>query len=224
MQSKPADAEPLPGSILIADDHDVVRYGLAQLLRRAFRPEAILEAGTFEAALEALETNNVTLALFDLGMPGLGGAQSLSQVRDRWPAIRLVVVSGSEDREHVLASLAARAHGYIVKSAGKTDIVEEIRMVLAGRIVVPALIAEPSACESPALAQDDATAVMSSSVLSERKLDVLRGLTEGLTNREIAERLELAEGTVKMHVAALLRVLKANNRAHAAALGKRLLG
>jgi DNA-binding NarL/FixJ family response regulator len=211
------------GSILIVDDHAVYRYGLALILRQAFGAPKIIEAERFEEGLERLDQPDLTLALFDLGMPGLSGPHELEAVRRRRPDIRVVVLSASEDRQDILTALAAGVHGYILKSHAPDAMIEQLRYVLSGEIYVPATLAHlpPTAVESPP-PQPQARKVLTS--LSERQLQVLQGLVEGKSNKEIAHTLQLSQGTVKMHIAALFRQLGATNRTHAAALGKQMLG
>ncbi len=134
-----------------------------------------------------------------------------------------MVLTASEFRDDILASLAAGAHGYIVKSHAPEAMVTHLRQVLSGDIYVPPLLAHlpPADDEMVRVVQQAEGNV---SALSGRQLQVLKGLVEGRSSKEIAQSLQLAEGTVKMHIAALFRHLGAANRTHAAALGKKLLG
>jgi DNA-binding NarL/FixJ family response regulator len=211
------------GTILIADDHEVFRFGLAQLLRQALGAERILEAERFEQALEHLQDEDLRLAIIDLGMPGLANPDQLATIRTQRPDVHVVVISGSDSREDILAALAAGVHGYIVKSQRIQALIDKLRYVLGGEIYVPPSLAERP---SPLAAQPTRQAVSRpmTGTLSERRRQVLKGLVEGLSNKEIARQLGISEGTVKMHIAALFRLLGATNRTHAVALGKPLLG
>jgi DNA-binding NarL/FixJ family response regulator len=221
--SGPKEGEAFVGSILIADDHAVYRYGLALVLRHAFGAAKIIEAERFEQGLERLDEPDLTLAIFDLGMPGLSGPHELEVVRRRRPEVRVVVLSASESRHDILTALAAGVHGYIIKSHSTDAMIGNLRHILSGEIYVPPLLAQlpPPAVETLRPASQ-AQGVLTA--LSERQLQVLRGLVEGRSNKEIAHDLQLSEGTVKMHIASLFRQLGAANRTHAAALGKKLLG
>jgi DNA-binding NarL/FixJ family response regulator len=113
--------------------------------------------------------------------------------------------------------LWAGVHGYIVNTENTDQLIDKLRYILSGEIYVPPVLAEqPPVPEAPQQRV--------SKKLSSRQHQVLKGLVEGKSNKEIAKGLNVAEGTVKMHLAALYRVLGATNRAHAAALGKQLLG
>jgi DNA-binding NarL/FixJ family response regulator len=133
------------------------------------------------------------------------------------------VLSGSDSRKDILEALSAGAHGYIVKSQNMDQLVERLRHVLSGEIYVPAVLADllPGPGEATA---SDRGAQPEQKTLSSRQREVLKGLVEGKSNKEIARALNVAEGTVKIHLAALFRVLGATNRAHAVAIGKQLIG
>lgn len=210
------------GTVLIADDHEVFRFGLAQLLRRSMGVKKVIEAESFAEALKQLDDPDLTLAIFDLGMPGITGPHDLTLVRQRRPGVRVVVLTASESRNDILGSLEAGVHGFIIKSERTDALIARLRYVASGEIYVPPILAEsPGAVEPAATGADELE--QGEQTLSDRQKDVLRGLVKGLSNKEIARELGLSEGTVKMHIAALFRALGAANRAHAAALGKHLL-
>lgn len=212
----------LKGHVLVADDHEVFRFGLTQLLTSNLGATKVVEAEDFDTALGKLDDPELKLAIFDLGMPGLSGPAALSAVRQKRPDIRLIVLSASDSRADILAALEAGAHGYMVKSERTENLLSHLRYVIAGEIYVPPIVAELTPMVH-APAPHDRQGAASESTLSERQRDVLNLLVQGLSNKEIARALNLSEGTVKMHIAALFRALGASNRAHAAALGKHLL-
>ena len=211
------------GKVLVADDHEVLRFGLIQLLRNDLGVSDALQAGTFQEALSLIDDNAITLAIFDLGMPGLSSPKDLAQVRRRQPSARVVVLSASDDRSDILAALDAGVHGYIIKNARMDLLVERLTYVLSGEIYVPPQLAEIPLERSVADVVEVQKPLGMASPLSDRQRQVLQGLVTGLSNKQIARELKLAEGTVKMHIGALFRALGATNRAQAAALGKKLL-
>ncbi len=142
------------GSILIADDHEVVRQCLGYVLRRELAAEQVIEAATFDEALERLADRSIFLAIFDLGMPGLEGPGDLAKVRRLRPDMRVVVLSGSESRGDVLAALEPGVRGYLVKNARTEILVKRIRPVLDGEIYVPPVVAELPR-EAPATAASE---------------------------------------------------------------------
>jgi DNA-binding NarL/FixJ family response regulator len=201
-----------PGSVLIADDHAVLRAGLMDVLQRRLKVTRFYEADRFPQVVDLIKAKDVTLALIDLLMPGLSGAKEIACLRTLRPDARIVVLSGCDSREHILEALAAGVHGYIVKTQPLEQLVERIRYVMSGEIYVPAVLAERPHGAGRARAD-----------LSDRQLQVLGALVEGKSNKEIAKALNVAEGTVKAHLAALFKALGASNRAHAAALGKQII-
>ena len=205
-----SDAE-FQGIALIADDHAVFRMGLVQLLRHDLKVRRFLEATSFAEVIECLKQQDVALAILDLGIPGLGGPVDIAQVRRLCPDALVVAISAYERREDILEALSAGVHGYIVKSQNTDGLIDRLRYILSGEIYVPPILAE----QSPQSAAEV--------TLTSRQRQVLKGVVEGKSNREIAEALNIAEGTVKLHLASLFRILGATNRAHAAALGKHLI-
>ena len=166
---------------------------------------------------------DVSLTILDLGMQGFAGPQEITRMRLLRPDAQVVVLSASDSRKDILEALSAGAHGYIVKSQNMDQLVERLRHVLSGEIYVPAVLADllPGPVEATA---SDRGAQPEQKALSSRQREVLKGLVEGKSNKEIARALNVAEGTVKIHLAALFRVLGATNRAHAVAIGKQLIG
>jgi DNA-binding NarL/FixJ family response regulator len=197
------------GTVLIADDHDLYRTALVQVLRRYLKINRILEAVSFAEVLEHLKQENPTLAIVDLGMPGLSSPKDIARMRLLRPDALVVVLSASDRRKDILEALSAGVHGYIVKSERTDQLIGRLRHILSGEVYVPPILAElPSHAEV---------------TLTIRQRQVLKGVVEGKANRQIANALSIAEGTVKLHLAALFRVLGATNRAHVAALGKHLV-
>src|SRR5262245_55332717 len=211
------------GTVLIADDHEIYRFGLVQLMRRSLKSKRFLQAAGLPEFLEHLRDKDVSLGLLDLKMPGLTASTEIRRLRLLRPDARMVVLSGSESREDILGCLSAGAHGYIVKNQQTEQLISRLRYILSGEIYIPASFAELLPETSGATRSEPGEKLLKLE-LSKRQRQVLRGLIEGKSNKEIAQALNIAEGTVKIHLAALFRLLGAANRAHAVALGKQLIG
>ena len=211
------------GTVLIAEDHQVFRMGLIQLLRRALKVKRFLEAACFAQVLEHLQDDDVTLTILDLQMPGLVAPSAITRLRLLRPETHVVVLSGSDAREDILGSLSAGAHGYIVKSDNTDQLIGRLRYILSGEIYVPPVLADLSLLAAEAAEPNPETQFLQKT-LSSRQRQVLKGLVEGKSNKQIAKALNISGGTVKNHLVALFRVLGATNRAHAVALGKQLIG
>lgn len=212
-----SDSLPLSGAI-VADDHELFRSALAEILRREFHFHRIIEAASLDAAVEHLgQAPDVTFACIDLAMPGMNGTAGLLAIREVYPNVRVAVITGSERREDILGALGAGVHGYIPKTLRIVEIAAAIRTVLEGGIFVPAALAKKSPGASPQRVMPPPVQESKSKsyVLSPRQTEVLTLMAEGKSNKQIARDLGLAEGTVKVHVAALFRTLGTNNRVSA---------
>lgn len=210
---------------LIADDDEYFRMAIGAILRDKLGFGRVVETASFDEALERLEQEDrVSLAVFDLHMPGLDSPAALRTIRESFPVERLAVVSGTRDRNHILQSLDAGAHGFVSKSQGAHELLAALQQIIAGSLYVSPVLAEigpgmrdphpdPTALRRPPGAPR----------LTPRQHDVLEMLVEGKSNKEIARALDLGAGTVKVHLAALFRSLGVANRAAAAVAGAELL-
>jgi DNA-binding NarL/FixJ family response regulator len=206
-------------TVLIADDHSLYRTGLSFLLKDKLGFSSVIEAATFDAALDRLsEPAKIDLALFDLSMPGISGPESLSVVKETYPGLRVAIVSGSEERNDVLRTVATGLSGYVPKSLPDDEIVGALQDILDGRIYVPRFMTSGSASGDKTAAigsvemQGDPGGGAVTKPISPRQRDVLDCVRRGLSNKEIARELEIAEGTVKIHLAALFSHFGARNR------------
>lgn len=199
---------------LIADDHELFRSGLKQLLVDSLGADEVREAETLDQAIEILTNEGAgDLVLVDLRMPGMSGAEALAALRDGFPNAKIAVVSAWEERSEILAALSAGVHGYIPKSLSSAEIAGAIQAILDGRIYVPATIGRREPGSPVVFAQPG----VSDSKLTLRQKEVLNELLKGQASKEIARTLDIAEGTVKIHLAAIYRALGVRTRAEAIA-------
>lgn len=200
---------------LIADDHELFRSGLKQLLIDALGAADVREAETLDQAIEILTNEGAgDLVLVDLRMPGMNGAEALAALRDGFPDAKIAVVSAWEERSEIFAALGAGVHGYIPKSLPSTEIAEALRSILEGRIYVPAAIGKREPGSPPVGVAPSADG---QDKLTGRQKEVLNELLKGQASKEIARTLDIAEGTVKIHLAAIYRALGVRTRAEAIA-------
>jgi len=204
----------MPLRALIADDHELFRSGLKQLLVDVLDADEVREAENFDRAVEILTNDGAgDLVLVDLRMPGMAGAETLAALRDAFPEAKVAVVSAWEERADILAALSAGVHGYIPKSLSSNDIAAAIKSILEGQIYAPSALGRREAGPAPRGAPIE----MGKDKLTGRQREVLDELLKGQASKEIARTLDIAEGTVKIHLAAIYRALGVRTRAEAIA-------
>ena len=195
--------------ILIADDHGVLRAGLAALLNDEAGFEVIGEAGTSEEAVRLAVESRPDLVLMDLSMPEMGGIEATRRIQERTPEVRVLILTLHEDIGMVREAIRAGAGGYILKRAVKDELIGAIRTVLRGDMYVHpammrALLSEPQPESRP-------TAPLAEP-LTTREVDVLRLIVRGHTNSQIAEILNLSVRTVEYHRSNLTGKLNLHSR------------
>ena len=216
-----------PNVALVADDDAFFRGALCAILEDRLGFSRIMEATSLDEAWEHLgEQPGITLALFDINMPGMKSPANLATVCELFPGIRIAVVSASRRRDDILTALHAGVHGYLPKGLGIDELTDAIRHVLEGGTYVPPSLADVLFQAKRAPMADDAEMAAPLTIdvlvrLTPRQLDVLRLLGQGLPDEEIMRSLDLSIGAVRIHVAALLRNLGVRNRSAAAAVGAR---
>jgi DNA-binding NarL/FixJ family response regulator len=199
--------------LLVIEDHALVREGLLQTLRGLVRGAHSLGARDSESAIAQLEANpDIELILLDLMLPGLNGMSLLGVLRKRYPLIPVVVISALEDQDTMRKALGHGASGFVGKSSSSETLIYGLRKVLEGEVYVPekyARLEEGSVRESKVY-------------LTPTQTRVLDLLTEGYSNREIAELLGVTVGTVKMHLFNIYKLLNVSSRAQALIAVKKL--
>lgn len=200
-------------SVLIADDHELFRSGLKQLLMDNFDQAIVRETANLDDAVELLgEEGAFDLVLLDLRMPGMSGVEALGALCDGFPEARVAVVSGSQDQSDILAALAAGVHGYVPKTLPAREIVAALRGILEGQIFVP-----PAVRLRGQGRRESADINLAQERMTTRQREVMEEMLKGRSSKEIARTLNIAEGTVKIHLAAIYRALGVKTRAEAIA-------
>ena len=207
---------------LLADDHPLMREGVRQVLSQLEPPVEIIDAHDYPSlfAQTALH-GDLDLALVDLNMPGFVGMQGISQYRNRFPDIPLVVLSASESPHDIRSALEAGALGYIPKSVPAAAMLAALRQVLAGDLYVPDCLGRGDAGQhTPAPAN---FGTLQHHGLTARQLDVARLLAQGCANKAIGGMLSMSENTVKVHMAAIFKAFGVTNRTEAVLEIQRLM-
>jgi len=205
--------------ILIVDDHALIRDAMQGVLRKLKRGVTVLEAADGRQAMQTIESHpDVNLILLDLTLPDRDGFSVLAELRERFPAIAVVVMSGVHDRATVTRVLELGAAGFIPKTARREVTLSALQLIFAGGVYVPPeiLALEEAVQATPARQRENRTIVALADIgLSGRQQDVLGLMMQGKSNKVICRELNLAEPTVKNHVTAILRALKVSNRTEA---------
>ena len=209
--------------ILLVDDQRLMREGLRILLELEPDLEITGEATNGQEALDTYAEIEPDVVLMDVRMPGMDGVEATWRLRERWPSALVIILTTFDDDEYVFDGLRAGARGYLLKDVSGHDLADAVRTVAAGgALIEPSVarrvVAEFARMAPPVRQPDDGLA----EPLSEREREILRLMAQGLTNREIADRLSLAQGTVKNYVTTILQKLGARDRTQAALRAREL--
>jgi two-component system, NarL family, response regulator LiaR len=198
-------------SVLLVDDHAMVRSGIKTFLKFYEGMELFAEAQDGEEALKLCESKQPDVILMDLMMPNMDGITATREIKARWPDIKIIALTSFDQKDMVSAALKAGAIGYLLKTASAEELADTIRMTAAGRSVL-----SPRATQS--LISEDPPKDAISCSLTEKELEILSQLVRGSTNKEISEQLMLGISTIKFHVSNILSKLGAQTRTEAATL------
>jgi DNA-binding NarL/FixJ family response regulator len=205
--------------ILVVDDHVLIREALRGILKELKGDVTVLEASDCGRAMQIVaEHTDLKLILLDLNLPDREGFSVLAELRELYPAISVVVLSGQHDRSSVVKALDLGALGFIPKSGQREVMLGALQLVFAGGIYIPPEILgreEPSAAPQTMRQPDRPHVSPADFGLTGRQLDVLALMMQGKSNKAICRVLNLAEPTVKNHVTAILKALEVSNRTEA---------
>lgn len=204
--------------VFLLDDHEIVRRGLRDLLESAGDIDVVGEAGTAEDALRRLPAANPDVAVLDVRLPDGNGVEVCREIRSRMPTVQCLMLTSYADDEALFDSIMAGASGYVLKQVRADDLIDAIRQVAAGQSLLdPGVTARVlERLRSGTVADEKLEG------LTDQERKILDLLAEGMTNREIADRMYLAEKTVKNYVSNLLSKMGMQRRTEAAVYAARL--
>ncbi len=197
--------------VLLADDHDMVRRGLAVFLQAFPDMQLVGEAADGFEAVEQCEKVRPDVILMDVMMPGMDGIEATRRIRAQFPAIQVLMLSSSQDEDLIKSAIQAGAIGYVLKDIGTNEMAEALRNAYRGQSTL-----SPAATQ--ALVAATARPPEPEYHLTEREQELLRLLVDGLSNSEIADRLTISLSTVKFHISSILNKLGVGSRTEAAVL------
>jgi DNA-binding NarL/FixJ family response regulator len=198
-----------PIRILTADDHHLIRAGVASFLATEPELQVVAEAANGEEALERYRDVRPDLVLMDLSMPVMDGLAATRAILEEFPDARIIALTTYAGDEDIHRALDAGAMGYLVKDMMVADVLKVIRLVMSGRRGIPPAVAATLAEHTPRIA------------LTPRETEVISLMSTGLTNAQIAGRIGRTEETVKVHVKNILRKLNAHDRTEAVTIAVR---
>ncbi|SHF54461.1 two component transcriptional regulator, LuxR family [Jatrophihabitans endophyticus] len=213
----PAAGEDGPITVFLLDDHEVVRKGIADIL--GTQPDLVVvgEAATAAEALARIPAVRPRVAILDAQLPDGNGIDVCRDIRSAHPEVRCLILTSFDDNDAIFAAVMAGASGYLLKQVRGAAIVDAVRQVAAGRSLLDPSVTERLLTKlrepAPATPNDPIE------YLTDREREVLDLIAEGLTNREISRRLDIAEKTVKNYVSAVLAKLGLRSRTQAALYG-----
>ena len=205
--------------ILLVDDHEIVRLGLKALLSRYPHFEVVAEARDAQEAIDMLLRHEPDIVGMDSRLPGKKGIEATKDILMIRPQTKVIVLTSHADDDVLFDAISAGASGYVLKQIGSDDLIRALEMVGRGQSMLDPTLTQKvfqRVRESARKAEDEYFAA-----LTQQELHILGFITEGLTNREIAERVFLSEKTVRNYVSSILSKLNLSSRAEAAAYAVR---
>lgn len=201
--------------IIIVDDHEIVRLGLKSLLDQYPQYEVVSEAKNAKEAIAQVETHKPDIVLMDIRLPGKSGIDACEEIKQNFPDVKVIMLTSFAEDEMLFSAIKAGASGYILKQIDSSGLAKSIEAVARGEASLDPAVTQRVFQEVRRAVKDEEAA--SFTELSQQEKMVLKLVSEGKTNREIAQSLYLGEGTVRNYVSSILSKLSVSNRAEAAA-------
>jgi len=220
-EPKPVEGKTVTIRVLIADDHSLVRQGLRRYLDMAEDIDVVGEASNGEEAVAMVEKEQPDIVLLDIRMPGVDGLEAARMIRERFPNVGAIMLTAYDDRQFVVEAVRAGARGYVLKARDAEHLIQTVRLVAGGNMVIDPQLVVALAEELSQAKERDRKA----ETLTAREIEVLQLLAFGHTNKDIADQLFISPDTVKTHLEHIFEKLGASDRtaAVAEALRRRLI-
>lgn len=200
-------------TVMLVDDHPLLRKGLRQLLAFEAEFEVVAEAGSGAEALASAPELDPDLIILDLNMQGMDGLETLKRLRDEGVTSRIVMLTVSDSNEDVIKAIGLGADGYLLKDSDPEELLEQIKKAASGKMVLSDAVNAALATAIRRPAEKPAADINS---LTNREYEILSLIAKGQSNKLIARELDISDGTVKVHVKHLLKKLNLRSRVEAA--------
>ena len=202
-------------NVMLVDDHKVVRLGLKQLLQDETDIKVLCEADDAETAIRMVEKCHLDVIIMDVRLPGMDGLEACHEIRSRFPAVQVVILTSYLDDTSLVGALRAGASGFVLKTVGGDELLRAIRAASRGEMALDPQAAARLVSQYQTLENKMEDQVFSE--LSPREMEVLGCVIQGMTNREIGKQLSLSEVTVRNYLSNILSKLSLKNRTELAA-------
>ncbi|NQT74128.1 MAG: response regulator transcription factor [Chloroflexi bacterium] len=203
--------------IIIADDHKVVREGTRELLQKENDLEVVGEAGDGEEAVDLVKQLNPDVVIMDIAMPRLNGIEATKQIKELFPRMAVLILTGYDYDQYVFALLEAGAAGYLLKDVRGQEVIEAVRAVHAGESVLHPVVARKALDHF--VHPESKGEISKFQALTDREIEVLRLAAKGHGNKEIAAELDLSVRTIQAHLGNIFNKLKVGSRTEAVIIG-----
>lgn len=208
--------------VFLVDDHTLVREGFAKMLSLEPDIDVVGQASTADEAITLVKKTNPEIVLMDVRLSEDSGIEATRRIKDECPKVEVIILSMYNEDEYIFEAIKAGASGYVLKDISKDDLVRAIRVVHSGESLIQPSLAKKVLKEFAHLANEPPQAAKGTlRELSDREVEVLKFVSNGKSNKEIADTLSISETTVKAHLRSIFRKLEVNDRAQAVAYAMR---
>ncbi len=198
--------------VMLVDDEQLIRSGLKIMLETYPDIEVIHQAGNGREAFECCKKEVPDVVLMDIRMPVSTGIEGTKLIKEAYPEVKIVMVTTFQDTEYIVEAMQYGASGYLLKDSSYEAIYDGIKVALSGKVVMDATVSEKLVMQPKAPASSMEKTDISSFGLTEREIELIRLVSQGLNNKEISEALFLSEGTVKNNISTILSKLALRDR------------
>ena len=209
--------------VMIADDQVILSEGIRSVLASSSELEVIAVAHDGQEALELMEQQQPDVVLLDIRMPRMNGVVATGEIKKRYPAVKVLVLTPFDDSDYILSALNNGACGYLLKDISAPALIEAIKNAYAGDTILPAKIAKKVSDAAKMVTSDREIKLRRTFGFSDREVEIALMLFEGFNNRQIASALGLSDGTARNYISAIYLKLGADGRAAAIAKMKEAL-
>ena len=198
--------------VMLVDDEQLIRSGLKIMLETYPDIEVIHQAGNGREAFECCKKEVPDVVLMDIRMPVSTGIEGTKLIKEAYPEVKIVMVTTFQDTEYIVEAMQYGASGYLLKDSSYEAIYDGIKVALSGKVVMDATVSEKLVMQPKAQTTTEQQTDISSLGLTEREIELIRLVSQGLNNKEISEALFLSEGTVKNNISTILSKLALRDR------------